>query len=103
MRVNPGSRVGDPARRIVLLGLGAVGLSAVAGYGPSGPDAAKTPAEQPAPRWGRTPTRADEILFERPGEGVSCLAFSTDGRTLALGRQDRRVVLWDPATGKMIG
>lgn len=100
MRVNPGSRAAAPARRTVLLGLGAVGLAAAAGCGPSRPDAAKTP---PAPQWGRTPTQADEILLEHPGAVVSCLAFSPDGSVLAIGRKDHRVLLWDVAAGKPKG
>src|SRR5206468_3775547 len=33
-------------------------------------------------------------------DGVSCVEFSPDGRTLASGGHDRYVRLWNPATGE---
>ncbi|MFI6931760.1 WD40 repeat domain-containing protein [Streptomyces sp. NPDC050287] len=36
-------------------------------------------------------------------EGVSAMAFSHDGRTLAVGTDDGRVQLWDVTTGLAIG
>lgn len=103
MRVNPGSGLGPPSRRSVLLGLGAAGLAAVTGCGPSWPNAPEEPVERPGLRWGKPPAPVDEILLERPGEAVSSLAFSPDGAVLAVGCADRKVVLWDVAAGKRRG
>jgi WD40 repeat protein len=61
------------------------------------------PAPAPAPLnldkffTGRTP----EDVFLRGGtEGVSCLAYSCDGLTLATGHDDGTVRLWDADTGR---
>jgi WD40 repeat protein len=32
--------------------------------------------------------------------GATCLAFSPNGPTLAVGQQDGRITLWDAAAGK---
>jgi RNA polymerase sigma factor (sigma-70 family) len=38
--------------------------------------------------------------LEKHEADVMCLAFSTDGKTLASGGKDRALWLWDPATGR---
>jgi WD40 repeat protein len=40
--------------------------------------------------------------LEKPGKGVTCLAYRPDGGILASGTSDGDVKLWDPATGREV-
>jgi len=42
-------------------------------------------------------------MLARVGGSVVAIAFSPDGRTLAGGTGNGRVLLWDPASGRLIG
>ncbi len=60
---------------------------------PSADDDPAKPAKDEAWKLSRTLTADDEVLT---------VAFSPDGKLLATGGKDKRIVLWDPATGKKI-
>lgn len=42
----------------------------------------------------------EQLRFSSPQDTVTCLLFSPDGKTLAIGSSDQTVKLWDTATGK---
>ncbi|GAB2839099.1 hypothetical protein GCM10022221_43280 [Actinocorallia aurea] len=85
------SRRGGPSRRTFLAGLGAVGLTA----------ACDLPWEEDHPKWQRVPEPAAELKGHT--EKITSAAFSPDGRLLATGSWDEKVILWTVATGVSAG
>src|SRR5690242_12721693 len=57
----------------------------------------------PAGAVGRLGTNRLQHVTDRGNEGVSLLAFSPDGKTLAAaGYEDGRVSLWEAGTGRLL-
>src|SRR5438067_107130 len=64
--------------------------------------------------WAKSPTTVPGTLIKPLGpqpsnrvlEGhtgsVLCLSFTADGKTLASGARDNKVIIWDVATGKQL-
>src|SRR5262249_10208029 len=54
-------------------------------------------------RWDLAGKELQPFTFDRLNTGpVHCLALSPDGRFLLSGDSDRRIVLWDPDSGKKV-
>src|SRR4029453_11951871 len=46
---------------------------------------------------------ASLVLRTDPKRSVECVAFSPDGSTIAGGGENQKVILWDAATGAVLG